>query len=104
MDTKTLAKYLYFIGALVAVVAALFKFSAEWLSIVLAVIAIFVGMHRPPVPRQDKADRFDDIWLILDQKDTFAHLTASLMRKRPSPAVVSNIACSISTVKATLHS
>ncbi len=44
MDTKTLAKYSYMIGALVAIVAALFKFSAEWLSIILAILGIFVGL------------------------------------------------------------
>ena len=44
MDTKTLAKYFYIIGVLAAIIAALFKFSAEWLSITLAILAIFVGL------------------------------------------------------------
>jgi len=44
VDTKTLAKYSYMIGSLVAILAALFKFSAEWLSIVLAILGIFVGL------------------------------------------------------------
>jgi hypothetical protein len=44
VDTKTLAKYSYLLGTLVAIVAALSKFSAEWLSILLALLGIMVGL------------------------------------------------------------
>ena len=44
MDLKTIGKWVYLAGLLVAILAALFSFSADWLSIVLALAGIFVGI------------------------------------------------------------
>lgn len=41
---KTIFKWVYLIGLLVAIVAALFKFSPDWLTWVLMLVGILVGI------------------------------------------------------------
>jgi hypothetical protein len=41
---KNIGKWLYFLGLLVAAVVGLLGFSASWLSIILALVGIFVGL------------------------------------------------------------
>lgn len=48
MDTKTLGKWLYMIGLVVAILAALFGFSNQWLTLVLMVVGILVGLWVTP--------------------------------------------------------
>ena len=48
MDTKTIGKWIYLVGLLVAVVAALFGFSNQWLSLVLMVAGVLVGLWVSP--------------------------------------------------------
>ena len=44
MDTKTIGKWIYWVGLLVAVIAGLFGFSNQWLSLVLMVAGVLVGL------------------------------------------------------------
>ena len=44
MDTKTLGKWLYIIGLVVTILAALFGYAAEWLTLVLMIMGILVGL------------------------------------------------------------
>ena len=48
MDTKNLGKWLYIIGLIVAILAALFGFVNEWLSLALMVMGILVGLWVAP--------------------------------------------------------
>jgi len=48
MDTKTLGKWLYIIGLIVAILAALFGFSNQWLTLVLMVAGVLVGLWVAP--------------------------------------------------------
>ncbi len=44
MDMKTIGKWSYLIGLLVAIITALIGYSADWLGIVLIVLAILTGL------------------------------------------------------------
>ena len=44
MDMKTVGKWSYLVGVTVAVVAALFSYSADWLGIVLIILAVLTGL------------------------------------------------------------
>ena len=44
MDMKTVGKWSYLVGLVVVIVAALFKFQYDWLSIIIAVLAILTGL------------------------------------------------------------
>jgi uncharacterized membrane protein len=44
MDMKIIGKWSYLVGLLVAIVAALFSFTAEWLSLILVVLAVLTGL------------------------------------------------------------
>ena len=48
MDTKTLGKWLYIIGLIVAILAALFGFSNQWLTMVLMIAGVLVGLWVAP--------------------------------------------------------
>ena len=48
MDTKTIGKWLYWIGLAVAIIAALVGFSNQWLSLVLMIVGVLVGLFVPP--------------------------------------------------------
>jgi len=48
MDTKTIGKWLYWIGLAVAIIAALVGFSNQWLSLVLMVVGVLVGLFVAP--------------------------------------------------------
>ncbi len=44
MDMKTIGKWSYLVGVVVAVVTALVGYAADWLSIVLAVLAVVAAL------------------------------------------------------------
>ena len=44
MDMKTIGKWCYLIGLLVAIVTALINYSASWLGLVLIILAILTGL------------------------------------------------------------
>jgi len=44
MDMKTVGKWSYLVGLVIVIVAALFKFQYDWLSIIIAVLAILTGL------------------------------------------------------------
>ncbi len=44
MDMKTIGKWSYLVGLVVAVVTALVGYSADWLGIVLIVLAVLTGL------------------------------------------------------------
>ena len=44
MDMKTIGKWSYLVGLVVAIVTSLFGYSAEWLGLVLIVLAILTGL------------------------------------------------------------
>ncbi len=44
MDMKTIGKWSYLVGLVVAIVTALVGYSADWLGIVLIVLAILTGL------------------------------------------------------------
>jgi uncharacterized membrane protein len=44
MDMKTIGKWSYLVGLVVAIVTALIGYSADWLGIVLIVLAILTGL------------------------------------------------------------
>jgi len=44
MDTKTIGKWLYLGGMLVAIIVALFEFSADWLTMVLMAVGVLAGI------------------------------------------------------------
>ena len=44
MDLKTLGRWAYLVGLVLAVVSALVGFSASWLVVVLMVLAVFTGL------------------------------------------------------------
>lgn len=44
MDVKTVGKWAYLVGLVVAIVAALVGYSADWLGIVLLVLAVAAGL------------------------------------------------------------
>lgn len=44
MDLKTIGKWSYLVGFVVAIIAALVGFSAEWLGWVLVVLAVVAGL------------------------------------------------------------
>ena len=44
MDVKTVGKWSYLVGLVVAILAALVGFSADWLGWVLVVLAVLAGL------------------------------------------------------------
>ena len=44
MDMKTIGKWSYLVGLLVAIVAALFNFGPDWLGWILMVLAVLTGL------------------------------------------------------------
>ncbi len=44
MDMKTIGKWSYLVGLVVAIVAALVGYSADWLGLVLIVLAVLTGL------------------------------------------------------------
>ena len=44
MDMKTIGKWSYLVGLVVAIVTALVSYSADWLGIVLIVLAVLTGL------------------------------------------------------------
>jgi uncharacterized membrane protein YczE len=44
MDMKTIGKWSYLIGLVVVILTALFSYSADWLGIVILVLAVVTGL------------------------------------------------------------
>jgi len=44
MDMKTIGKWSYLVGLVVAIITALISYSADWLGIVLIVLAVLTGL------------------------------------------------------------
>lgn len=72
MDTKTIGKWIYMIGLLVAIVAALFGFSNQWLSLVLMIAGVLVGLWVPPTGSiTDAIIRYTGLVLVAAALDSF---------------------------------
>ena len=83
MDTKTLGKWIYIVGLLVAIIAALVGFSNQWLSLVLMVAGVLVGLFIAPTGSlTDAIIRYAGLVLVAAALDNFIavgpYVTAAL--------------------------
>ena len=75
MDMKTIGKWSYLIGLLVAIITALISYSADWLGIVLVILAILTGLFLgDPDKLTDYGVRYLALFAVAAAFDAFPFL------------------------------
>ena len=75
MDFKTLVKYGYVLGLVVVIITALVGFSAEWLSLIVVILAILTGLFLGDTAKlTDYGVRFLTLFAVAAALDSFPFL------------------------------
>jgi len=75
MNMRTIGKWSYLIGLLVVIVAALVAFSAEWLGLVVIILAILAGLFLADTDKlTDYGVRYLTLFAVASALDVFPFL------------------------------